>query len=241
MEWNEIEVKSYRLFDKFDNLQFFCDYLFNQLIPIERLKHKYSMFFFESIKGNYLSSIGDDIDWKLLIRQLFDAIDNSPSVIEPKAESWDGLQLLLVLHVCVPRIEYSIRRLFEFFDVPHESVVNWFENVGIDVTAADEVGMARFSFVLSFDAFGDEVVAPIFDDVDGIDSFDSILLSKNVIGDDMDGCKKPRNWWYSDDEAVMTTSSKTSSKSLEISNEFTSRNLSFVMKSEKLFKFCVQR
>lgn len=189
-------------------------------------------------ESSTLSSIGDDIDWKLLIRQLFDAIDNSPSVIEPKAESCDGLQLLLVLHVCVPRIEYSIRRLLEFFDVSHESVVNWFENVGGEEAAADVGGMAKFSFVHSFDAFvvdddgdGDvDVVAPIlFDDDDGIDSFESILLSKNVIGDDIDGCKKPWNWWNSDDDAVIITSSKTSSKSLEMSNEFASRNLSFVM------------
>lgn len=66
------------------------------------------------------SSIGDDIDWKLLIRRLDDAIDNSPSVIEPNAESCDGL---LLLHIFMPRIEYSMRRLFEFFDV-HESVVS---------------------------------------------------------------------------------------------------------------------
>lgn len=74
------------------------------------------------MESSTLSSIGDDMDCaKLLIRQLFDAIDNSPSVIEPNAESCDGLQLL-VLHVFVPRIEYSIRRLLEFFDVEHKSV-----------------------------------------------------------------------------------------------------------------------
>lgn len=180
-------------------------------------------------ESSTLSSIGDDIDWKLLIRQ-FDAIDNSPSVIEPNAESCDGLQLLLLLHVFVPRIEYSIRRLFEFFDVAHESAVNWFENVDVEA-ADDDDGMAKLSCVLSLDAFDGEVDAPIFDDVDGIDSFE-MLLSKNVIGDDIDGCRKPWNWWNSDDDAVMTTSSKTSSKSLEMSNEFTSRSLSFVIKWE---------
>lgn len=72
------------------------------------------------IESSTPSSIGDDIDWKLLIRRLDDAIDNSPSVIEPNAESCDGL---LLLHIFMPRIEYSMRRLFEFFNV-HESVVN---------------------------------------------------------------------------------------------------------------------
>lgn len=64
--------------------------------------------------------MGDEIDWKLLIRMLDEAIDSSPSVIEPNAESCDGL---LLLHVFMPRIEYSMRRRLEFFDV-HESVVN---------------------------------------------------------------------------------------------------------------------
>lgn len=186
------------------------------------------------IESSTLSSIGDDIDWKLLIRQLFDAIDSSPSVIEPNAESCDGLQLLLLLQVFVPRIEYSMRRLFEFFDVVHKSVVNWFENVDVDATD----GMAKFSLVHSFDAFDaldafDEPLAPppppplppMFSEVDGIDSFECMLLSKNAIGDEIDGWRNRWNWWNSDEDAVITTSSKTSSESLEMSNEFTSRNL----------------
>lgn len=141
------------------------------------------------IESSTLSSIGDDIDWNELIRQLFEAIDSSPSVIEPNAESWnescDGLQLLLLLHVFVPRIEYSMRRLFEFFDVVHRSVVNWFGNVDI-VATGDVDGMAKLSYssfrsfkpppapppLQSFVAIGEEFdVIPKFD-VDGTDSLE---------------------------------------------------------------------
>lgn len=111
-------------------------------------------------QSSTLSSIGEDIDWaKLLIRQLFDAIDSSPSVIEPNAESWDGLQLLLkllLLHVLAPRIEYSIRRLLEFFEFVDKSIVNW-----LDVDAGEIDGMVKFSLALSFEAFGELLlVAP---------------------------------------------------------------------------------
>lgn len=80
---------------------------------------------------------------------LDDATDKSPSVIEPKAESSDGLQLPppLVLHVFMPR-EYSARRLFEFLDELHESVVNWFEKNAVGGTGAAELStFGRFSFV----------------------------------------------------------------------------------------------
>lgn len=52
IEWNGMKLKLNHTdcLIKFDNLQFFCDYLFNQLIPIERLKHKYSMFFLNQLK-----------------------------------------------------------------------------------------------------------------------------------------------------------------------------------------------
>lgn len=50
---------------------------------------------------------------------------------------------------------------------------------------AGDDGGAKLSFALSFEAFG-ELDAPIVD-VDGIDSVEFMLLSKNVIGDDVDG------------------------------------------------------
>lgn len=134
------------------------------------------------IESSTLSSIGDDIDWNELIRQLFDAIDSSPSVIEPNAESCDGLQLLLLLHVFVPRIEYSMRRLFEFFDVVHRSVVNWLGNVDIAATG-DVEGMVKLSYssfrsfkpppaLPSFEALGELLDAMPKFDVDGIDSLE---------------------------------------------------------------------
>lgn len=65
--------------------------------------------FLSSKMSSTPSSIGDDTDWKLLNLKL-DARDNSPSVIDPKAESCDGL-----LHPnLMPRIEYSVRRVLEF-------------------------------------------------------------------------------------------------------------------------------
>lgn len=55
------------------------------------------------------SSIGDDTDWKLLNLKL-DARESSPSVMDPNAESCEGL-----LHpILMPRIEYSVRRVLEF-------------------------------------------------------------------------------------------------------------------------------
>lgn len=56
------------------------------------------------------SSIGDDIDWKLLNRKLDEPVERSPSVNEPKAESCDGLLRPYFKHFS----EYSKRRLFEF-------------------------------------------------------------------------------------------------------------------------------
>lgn len=76
------------------------------------------------------SSMGDEIDWKLLSRMLDDAIDDcSPSVIEPNAESCDGLLTPDAPDRCPPRMEYSMRRDVEFFLVmmatQQLSVVSW--------------------------------------------------------------------------------------------------------------------
>jgi len=56
------------------------------------------------------SSMGEEIDWKLLNRMLDEPMDRSLSVSEPKAESWEGLLRPYLRHLR----EYSSLRLFEF-------------------------------------------------------------------------------------------------------------------------------
>lgn len=56
------------------------------------------------------SSMGDEMDWKLLNLMLDDPMDRSLSVREPKAESWEGLLRPYLRHLR----EYSNLLLFEF-------------------------------------------------------------------------------------------------------------------------------
>lgn len=158
------------------------------------------------------SSIGDDIDWKLFIRILDDAIDSSPSVIEPNAESCDDFVLV---DIFMPRIEYSIRRLFKFFIV-HDSVVSWLEKAA---HAVSWFSTATAADVVAVGAVDDRGEDELTDGEDENCSSACKLFSQKWIGDVVGGNAMKLYPRVSKPADEMITSSSASSESLMMSNE----------------------